>query len=321
MSNVPAWRMQGPGAPEVLELSVYRLEKPTGQQVLIRVEAAGFNPIDTKIRAGIAAIAPESGVLGVDVSGIIEAVGDDVSGFRPGDAVYGCAGGVRGHAGALAQYMLADARLLAKAPKSIPLAQAAGLPVPSLTALALRRRLNLQSQDELCVLGGSGAVGQMVIQLARQTGCRVVGSAGSDARLELIRQAGAQACLHHEVSALARSFPKVVDTFGGSALQQALALAAAGGQVATINARGQHELGLAHAKNLTLHAIFILLPLLNDAGREGLGRDLTEIATAIDRGTIRPLPVTVVPMSQVVDVHRQYEAGLLQKKTVLLADF
>jgi len=321
VKSVPAWRMRGPGAPEVLELSSCQLSAPVGQQVLLRVEAAGFNPIDTKIRAGLAAIAPEHGVLGVDVSGVVEAVGDAVTAFRPGDAVYGCAGGVRGHAGALAQYMLADARLLAKAPRSIPLAQVAGLPVPSLTALALRRRLNLQSQDELCVLGGSGAVGQMVIQLARQIGCRVVGSAGSEQRLQLIRHVGAQACLHHEVSALARSFPKVVDTFGGPALQQALQLTAPGGQVATINARGQHELGLAHAKSLTLHAIFILLPLLNEEGRDSLGQDLADIAATIDNGEIRPLPVTVLPMSQVVNVHRDYEAGRLQQKTVLLADF
>lgn len=321
MSKVPAWKMHEPGAPEVLHLATCTLTKPVGHQVLVRVEAAGFNPIDTKIRAGVAAIAPESGVLGVDVSGVIEAIGSDVTRFRPGDAVYGCAGGVRGHGGALAQYMLADARLLAKAPQSIPLAQAAGLPVPSLTALALQRRLNLQPQDELCVLGGSGAVGQMIIQLARRTGCRVVGSAGSEARLQLIRQAGAQACLHHEVSALARHFPKVVDTFGGPALQQALQLAAPGGQVATINARGQHELGLAHAKNLTLHAIFILLPLLNEHGRECLGQDLAGIAAAVDNGDIRPLPVTLVPMSQVVKVHQDYEAGRLQQKTVLLADF
>src|SRR5690606_17842093 len=198
------------------------------------------NPIDTKIRAGLAAIAPEHGVLGVDVSGVVEAVGDAVTAFRPGDAVYGCAGGVRGHAGALAQYMLADARLLAKAPRSIPLAQASGLPVPSLTALALRRRLNLQSQDELCVLGGSGAVGQMVIQLARQAACRLVVSAGSEQRLQFIRLVGPPACLHHKVIELAGSFPRVVDTVGGAALKHALQLGAPGGQVATINARGQH---------------------------------------------------------------------------------
>src|SRR5690606_9210697 len=178
----------------------------------------------------------------------------------------------------------------------------------------LRRRLTLQSQHELRVPAGSGAVGPMVIQLARAIAGGAVASAGSEQRLQIVRPAGAQARLHHEVSALARSFPKVVDTFGGPALQQALQLTAPGGQVATINARGQHELGLAHAKSLTLHAIFILLPLLNEEGRDSLGQDLADIAAAIDNGEIRPLPVNVLPMSQVVNVHRDYEAGRLQQK-------
>lgn len=321
MNMVPAWIISAPGAPDVLQAGYIRLPELAAGEVLIRVVAAGFNPIDTKIRSGLAPIMTESGVSGVDVSGVVEQIGADVTHIRPGDAVYGCAGGVRGHCGALAQYMIADARLLARVPDNINLEQAAGLPVAALTALALQRRLAFSAGDEVCVLGASGAVGQMTTKLARLAGCRVVGSAGTADRLKSVRAAGAQAFLHHEIGLQNRSFAKIVDTFGGPALQQALQLAQAGGQVATINARGQHDLGLAHGKSLTLHAIFILLPLLSGSGRELLGADLDWLARQIEAGLIQPLDVQTRPMSAIVDVHRQYESGQLQQKTVLLADF
>ncbi len=321
MRRVPAWVMHSTGAPDVLQLGTIQLPVPAAGQVLIKVVAAGFNPVDTKIRAGLAPIAPDSGVLGVDVSGVVEEVGPDVEHLQPGDNVYGCAGGVRGHGGALAQYMLADARLLAIAPKVLPLSQSAGLPVPALTARELVRRLALKDGDELAVLGASGAVGRMLTRFARMTGCRVVGTAGSEDRLQLIRSAGAQAFLHHEITQQPRSFTKVADTFGGPALKQALQLASAGGQVATINARGQHELGVAHAKALTLHAIFILLPLLNGIGREWMSSELQCLTDEIDQGLVDGLNADELPMSSVAEVHSRYEQGLLQQKTVLLADF
>ncbi|WP_430459740.1 alcohol dehydrogenase catalytic domain-containing protein [Thalassolituus sp. LLYu03] len=319
-----AWRMTQTGSPDVLQLSDVERPQPGAGQVLIRVMAAGFNPIDTKIRAGIAAIAPESGVIGCDVSGIVEALGEGVSEFNVGDAVFGCAGGVKGHSGALAEFMVADAALLAPAPASISLAESATLPIAALTADAVLKRLNPQAGDAVFVVGASGAVGLMACQMANLRGCRVAGSAGTAQRLERVREFGAEACLHADIAAHIASgtkYPFVLDTFGTSGLQSALGLADVYGQVATINARGQHELALAHAKSLTLHAIFILLPLLNGVGRPALGQALREIAAAIDGGKLAGLPVEVVGMSQVRDVHTRYEQGMLPDKVVMLADF
>jgi len=165
-----AWAMAQTGGADVLHKVPIELPQPGAGQVLIRVAAAGFNPVDTKIRAGLAAIAPESGVLGCDVSGYIEAVGEGVSAFSPGDAVYGCAGGVKGHYGALAEYMVADAALLAPAPVGMPLEECAALPIAAITAYAALERLQLQAGERLFVVEASGAVGLMMTQIARQQG-------------------------------------------------------------------------------------------------------------------------------------------------------
>ena len=319
-----AWRMTSVGAPDVLTLTDMDMPVPAAGEVLIRVTAAGFNPIDTKIRAGIAAIAPDSGVLGCDVSGVVAAVSDDVTGFRPGDAVFGMAGGVKGTRGALAEYMTADARLLARAPGAIPLAECAALPVAALTADAALKRLQIRAGDGLFICGASGAVGLMTTQMAVQLGCQVQGSAGSAARVERVARYGGQGILHSDCAqrgAQGILFPKVLDTFGGPGFQMALELAGLYGQVATTNARAQYDLSQAHAKALTLHAIFILLPLLTGNGRESLGQALASVAAGIDAGTLQGLPVESVGMSDVAAIHSRYEKGELPDKVVMQADF
>src|SRR5262249_34572966 len=109
---------------------------PGAGQVLVRVRASGVNPLDTKIRAGKADHARQSlpGVLGLDMAGIVEEVGPGVSTFRPGDEVYGMVGGVDGLQGTLAEYVVANADLLARKPKSISMREAAALPLGFITA-------------------------------------------------------------------------------------------------------------------------------------------------------------------------------------------
>lgn len=319
--QTPAWRIENTGSPSVFQRSSITLPAITSTQVLIEVVAVGFNPVDTKIRAGLAPIAPDHGVLGSDVAGLVLEVGNAVTQFQKGDAVFGCAGGVRGHGGALAKYMVAEAALLAHAPKSIELSQAAGLPIPAITAQHLKRRLQLQAGDDVCVLGASGAVGQLVTQLALLAGCQVMGTGGSPTRLKPLKDLGIQACLHNDIGTDGASYSKVIDTHGGVALLKALQLAKPYGQVATINARGQHDFGLAHAKALSFHAIFMLLPLLQRQDMESCGADLADIAKRIDEGSLQALPINKVAMSEVAQVHEQYEHGDLNIKTVMVADW
>lgn len=316
-----AWIVTQTGGPEVMQPGKIVLAELQPGEVKIRVCAAGFNPVDTKIRAGLAPIINAAGVLGCDVSGEVIAVGDGVDHLAVGDAVYGCAGGVKGNGGALAEEMVCDADLLARAPQSLSLAQAAAIPLVAITAFEALQRLAISSEDKLLVLGASGGVGQWAVRLAQKAGIAVYGSAGNDERLAQLQQQGVTAALHDDVAALVNGgFDKVLDTFGGDSFQQALSVAAPYAQVATINARNTYDLIQAHAKSLTIHAIFMLLPLLTGQGRKAHGEFLSELSDSIDAGLIQVPEAGEKRMSDVADIHRAYEAGELKNKVVMKAD-
>ena len=322
ITSVPAWRVKQTGTPAVLEKGIIELSEPQSGEVIIRVCAAGFNPIDTKIRAGLAPILNDAGVLGCDVSGEVIAIGEGVTHLTVGDSVYGCAGGVKGSGGALATEMVCDADLLAKAPTAVSLVQAAAIPLVAITAFEALQRLAPKSDETLLVMGASGGVGQWATRLAKEAGVSVYGTAGNAERVEQLKQRGVHAALHNDVTELsAAGFEKVLDTFGGDSLQKALEMAAPYAQVATINARNTYDLTQAHAKSLTLHAVFMLLPLLTGKGRKAHGEFLAELSRKIDAGFIEAPQAEEKRMSDVADIHRAYEAGELKNKVVMKADF
>ena len=136
------------GEPNVFEEADLSIPPVSPNHVLVKVAATSVNPVDLKIRQGaVADIAPDfPAVLHGDVAGVIEAVGEGVTNFKAGDEVYACAGGVKGTSGALAEYMLADADLVAHKPKSLSMAEAAALPLVSITAWnGLVDRVKIQS--------------------------------------------------------------------------------------------------------------------------------------------------------------------------------
>src|SRR6478609_11543792 len=132
---------------------------PAEREVLVRIHASGINPLDTKIRKGAAAHArhPVPAILGIDLAGVVEAVGPDVAGFRPGDEVYGMTGGVGGIQGSLAEFAAVDARLLAIKPANLTMREAAALPLVFITAWeGLVDRAAVKSGQTVLVLGGAG---------------------------------------------------------------------------------------------------------------------------------------------------------------------
>ncbi|MBF0143597.1 MAG: alcohol dehydrogenase catalytic domain-containing protein, partial [Magnetococcales bacterium] len=130
-----AWIVKSFGEPSVLERVELPRPEPGPGEVLVEVAATSVNPVDVKIRRLGLPIAPElPGVLHGDVAGVVVAVGAGVTAFRPGDEVFGCAGGVRGSGGALAEFMVADARLLAHRPRTLTLVESAALPLVAITA-------------------------------------------------------------------------------------------------------------------------------------------------------------------------------------------
>ena len=308
------WIYSQCGGPEVLSLAELPMPSAGVGQLLIRVLAAGFNPVDTKIRAGLAPIPSDNRVTGCDVCGEVIAVGDGVTGFSVGDRVYGCAGGVKGNGGTLCQFMVVDASLVAVAPVSVTPEQAAVLPLISITAFEAFERLSLSDGDACLILGGSGGVGQMAVQFARLRGADVTATAGSVERVEHIRALGAQAILHEQATDQPGKFAKVLDTHGGASFQAALVAAAPWGQVATINARNTYDLTQAHGKALSIHAIFMLLPLLTGVGREKHGHFLSWLAGEVDVGRVVVPDVEIVAAGAVAEVHGRYESGALKTK-------
>ena len=145
-------------------------------QVLVEIAASGVNPLDIKIRAGAAAHArqPLPAVLGMDLAGVVRAVGAGVERFRIGDEVYGLTGGVGGLQGSLAQYAAVDADLLARKPANLSMREAAALPLIVVTAWeGLVDRAKTHAGQKVLVHGGVGGVGHVAVQIAKALGAEV----------------------------------------------------------------------------------------------------------------------------------------------------
>ena len=176
------------------------IELPTptasGKDILVRVEAVSVNPVDAKVRLRAG---PDEGVdykvLGWDATGVVESVGDEVSLFKTGDKVW-YAGAING-SGSNAEYHLVDERIVSKMPESLSFTEAAALPLTSITAYELlfhRLGLNAESTGELLVIGASGGVGSIMVQLAKLT---VIGTASRPETQEWVKGIGADHVINH----------------------------------------------------------------------------------------------------------------------------
>lgn len=301
---------------------------PAAGEVLVRVVAASVNPVDAKIRknGGVAAPALPA-LLGCDVAGEVIAVGPGVDGFAVGDRVYGCVGGVRGSAGTYAERVVADARLLAHAPDRLPLRDAAALPLVAITAWEALDRLGVGKGTHLLVHGGTGGVGHVAIQLAKARGARVATTISSEKKAKIVRDFGADEIIDYRSETVAdyvgrwtgnRGFDAVFDATGGKDLATSFAAAKVSGQVAVIVASYSADLTPMHVKGLSLHAVFMLIPLLQNMGREAHGNILTEVAKLVDKGRLNPLiDAERFSLKDVGKAHAKLESGKALGKLVI----
>ena len=175
--------------------------KPGAHDLLVRVEAVSMNPVDTKVRAPKPQVEAQPKVLGYDAAGVVEAVGDGVTLFKPGDAVW-YAGDIT-RSGSNAQYQLVDERIVGRKPANFDFANAAALPLTAITAWELlfqRMRFDADGADRgrsLLIIGGAGGVGSIAIQLARRAGLVVIATASRPETIEWCIQMGAQHVIDH----------------------------------------------------------------------------------------------------------------------------
>lgn len=318
------------GEPSCLE--TIELAKPIIKpgHVIIKVMATSVNPVDTKIRKGtyptLAGSFPT--ILHGDVAGVIEEVAADVTNFKAGDEVYGCAGGLVGSDGALAEFMLADAKLLAKKPHSLNMAEAAALPLVCITAWeALFEKIKITPGQKVLVHAGTGGVGHVGVQLAKWAGAEVYATVSSDEKAKIVKTLGALDAINYRNESVqdyvqrvtgGKGFDIVFDTVGGENINQSLNAVALYGSVVTIQANSTNDLRPLHGKSASLHAVFMLIPLIYNIQRERHGIIMEKITELVDQGKLKPLiDAQIFSFSDVGKAHARLESGQAIGKVVV----
>jgi NADPH:quinone reductase len=318
------------GGPSVFEL--IEISKPEVQPgyVLIEVHATSVNPIDTKVRLGaVPAVSPDfPAILHGDVAGVVAEVGEGVTEFKPGDEVFGCAGGFKGTGGALAEFMLADARLIARKPNNLSMEEAAALPLVAITAWeALFERGHLKQGQEVLIHAAAGGVGHIAIQLAKWAGAKVYTTASSQEKLDIAQRLGADVGINYREETVqdyvqkytgGKGFDIVFDTVGGENLNRSFEAAAMHGTVVAIAARSTHDLSPLHAKGLSFHVVFMLLRIIDEGDRNHHGEILKQVARVVEEGKLKPLVDSRrFTFDEVSQAHEYQESGEAVGKIVL----
>ena len=287
------------GGPEVFELADIAQPEVKPGYVLVKVAASTINPIETKIRSGLVpAITPAfPAILNGDFSGEIVAKGDNVSQWNVGDEVFGCAGGVGSLQGALADYMLVDANLIAKKPANIDHATAALFPLVTITAWeALREKVQVKAGDKVLIHGVAGGVGHVALQLAKQQGAIVYGTVRSEKQATVAKEFGVDVVIYADDELVedyvskytdGKGFDVVLDSVGGQNLNNSFKAVKHNGSVCTTNARVSLDLGMMHAKAISLHAVFMLIPMIHNIDRARHSVIMNSISNMIAEGQLR----------------------------------
>jgi NADPH:quinone reductase-like Zn-dependent oxidoreductase len=277
------------------------IEKPNPKkgEVLIKIHASGVNPIDDKIRLGLSPYASPvlPAVLGTDLAGVIEEIGEGVTEFKVGDEVYGLAGGVFGLQGTLAEYTAVDADLLALKPKNLTMKEAAGIPLVLLTAWeGLIDRAKVQKGDKVLVHAGAGGVGHMVVQLAKIFGADVYATVSSQ-KTEIVKSFGATP-IDYKTETVedyvnqytnGKGFDIIYDTVGGQSLDDSFKAIRHYGQISSCYAFGTHTLATSSLRSASLHGIFVLHPMISNEGRKHHGNILKQTTKLIEEGKLKPI--------------------------------
>jgi NADPH2:quinone reductase len=318
------------GGPDVLRPVRIPRPQPKPDEVLIRVHGSSVNPADLRARR------PDPGrrvltrsfplVLGYDVSGTVVQAGSTVANLRVGDEVFGSPS-PQG-AGAHAEYVAIDARVLARKPKLLSHGQAGAAPLVSLTAWqALVERARVEQGQTVLIHGGAGGVGHMAVQIAKAHGCRVLATAGRAASAALCRELGADEVIdyRHEdfvARTLAltdqRGADVVLDSVGGNTLARSALCTRPLGQVVTlVPTEFVGEAQAAFMRGITLHFVMMWTRSFYERAPAQLGRALTAIAGLFDTGRLRVIVAQRYPLKELAEAHRRLEQGGFQGKLAI----
>src|ERR1700730_1466577 len=307
--TMKAIRIHNYGGPEVLHYEDTPRPQPQAGEVLIRVHAAGVNPIDWKVREGhMKEFWPHKFplILGWDLSGVVEELGRGVSRFKIGDEVYSLPDPTRN--GAYADYIVVREPELARKPNSLHHICAAAIPLAALTAWqSLFDTAQLQPGQRVLIHAGSGGVGHLAVQLAKWKGAYVFATA-STKNQDWLRKLGVDEPIDYtqqRFEDVARNIDIVLDTIGGETQERSWSVLKKGGNLVSLVQPPSEE----KAKELGVRAAFV-------AGHPS-GAQLAEIAKIIDSGKLAPVIDRILPLSEVRRAHELSQSGHVRGKIVL----
>ncbi|WP_410582457.1 NADP-dependent oxidoreductase [Amycolatopsis sp. lyj-108] len=300
------------GGPEVLELVDVERPVPGPTQILVRVHAAGVNPVDWKTRetGGIGPMGDPPFILGWDVSGVVEEVGAGASLFSPGDEVFGMPS-FPFQAGAYAEYVAAPSRHFARKPSTLDHVHAAAVPLAGLTVWqSLVDTANIQPGQRVLIHAAAGGVGHLAVQIAKARGAYVIGTA-SAAKHEFLRGLGADELVDYRTADFAeevRDVDIVLDTIGLEYGPRSLKTLRRGGRLIQLTRTNDERMPeLAEAAGVT--AGFTLA----EPDRAGL----LALAELVESGRLKPTIDTVFPLEEAAKAHELGAAGRTTGKVVL----
>jgi NADPH2:quinone reductase len=309
------------GSPDVMKLETVPEPVPGPGQVTIRVHAVGVNPVDTYIRAGAYARKPNLPYTpGTDIGGIVHAVGANVTRVRVGDRVYAYAA-----IGGYAEVALCEDWQAQPLPQGSSFQQGAAIGVPYATAWrALLMRAQARPGETVLVHGASGGVGTAAVQIARAWGMRVIGTAGSEGGLTLVRNQGAHHVLNHRDADYLQQLPSltggrgvdvVLEMLANVNLDRDLDLLALHGRVVVVGNRGRIDID--PRKSMARDAAILGMTLFN-ATREDLEEIHAGIGAGLDNGSLTPMIGKEFPLADAAKSHvAVMESGALGKIVLL----
>jgi len=298
------------GGPEVLQLDDVPDPKPGPGQVVVRIRAAGVNPVDTYIRSGNYAMLPTPPyVPGNDCAGVIEAVGEGVTRFKRGDRVY-VVRTTMPLSGAYAELAACDASMVHPLPANVSFSQGAGVSVPYGTAYrGLHHKAHARAGETLLVHGASGGVGIAAVQLGVAHGMTVVGTAGTDRGRKLVQEHGAQHVLDHSAPDYLKKLMEVTGNRGADVILEMLAnvnlqkdidVVARFGRIVIIGNRGAIEINPRGTMGKDA-AIFGLA--LWNAAPEEMASIHAGLGAGLANGTLRPVVGQELPLKEAARAH------------------
>jgi NADPH2:quinone reductase len=327
--------MPSPGGPEVLKYTDLPTPEITAPgDMLVRLKAAGVNPLDTKLRARGTYYPDRSPtILGCDGAGIVEQTGPEVSRFRVGDEIFFCNGGIGGQPGNYAEYAVINEAFAARKPLNMSFVEAAAAPLVCITAWeSLFDRILVKEQNTVLIHGGAGGVGHVAIQLAKTHGARVATTVSSAEKARFAESLGADMVINYKSQNFNEAIGRwtnnngvdvVLDTVGGAVFVQSFSALRTYGDIVTLLQPAENcDWSTARLKNLRIGLELMLTPMYRGikSAQAHQADILARCSALVDTDKLRVNVHKTFPLADAAAAHRALVKEPVLGKLVLVID-